>query len=153
MRFAPKTKEELDFDNLLPKGEYDFEVVKAEDAVSKKTGADMIKANLKVFHGEGFQFVTDYLMEKMAFKLHNFFETVGMMDAYNAGEIKAADLVGACGKVQIDIEAASGDFPAKNVVKNYGSKAKKDAEKQAAKPAFIREAEADDLESKEDIPF
>ena len=151
MRFAPKTKEELDFDNLLPKGEYDFEVIKAEDATSK-SGNEMIKTKLKVFHGEGFQFVTDYLMEKMAFKLHNFFETVGMMDAYNAGEIKAADLVSACGKVQIDIEAASGDFPAKNVVKNYGSKAKKDAEKQAAKPAFIREAEGED-DSDESIPY
>ena len=103
MRFAPKTQEELDFENLLPKGEYDFEVAKAEDAVSKKTGAEMIKVNLKVFHDNGFQFVTDYLMEKMAYKLRHFFETIGQIEAYNAGSVVAADLVGACGKVQIDM--------------------------------------------------
>jgi len=151
MRFTPKTQEEIDFENLLPKGEYDFEVVKAEDAVSKK-GNEMIKVNLKVFHGEGFQFVTDYLMEAMAYKLRHFFETVGMIDAYNAGSVQSADLVGACGKVRIDIEPASGEYAAKNTVKDYGSKAAKKTEKDAAKPTFIKEAE-DDLEGKEDIPF
>lgn len=125
MRFTPKTKEELEFENLLPKGEYDFEVVKSEDAISKKSGAEMIKVNLKVFHDKGFQFITDYLMEAMAFKLRHFFETVGMIDAYNAGSIQAADLVGACGKVQLDIKPANDQFPAKNAVKDYGSKAKK----------------------------
>ena len=151
MRFAPKTQEELDFENLLPKGEYDFEVAKAEDAVSKKTGAEMIKVNLKVFHDNGFQFVTDYLMEKMAYKLRHFFETIGQIEAYNAGSVVAADLVGACGKVQIDIEPA-GEFPAKNVVKDYGSKAKKSAEKAAAKPAFIKQAEAE-ADDDGQIPF
>lgn len=140
MRFTPKTQEELDFENLLSKGEYDFEVVKAEDAVSKK-GNEMIKVNLKVFHGEGFQFVTDYLMEAMAYKLRHFFETVGMIDAYNAGSVQSADLVGACGKVRIDIEPASGEYAAKNTVKDYGSKAAKKAERDAAMPAFIRQAE------------
>lgn len=151
MRFTPKTKEELDFENLLPKGEYDFEIVKSEDAVSKK-GAEMIKVNLKVFHDSGFQFVTDYLMEKMAYKLRHFFEAIGEINAYNEGSVQAVNLVGCCGKVQIDIEPA-GEFPAKNVVKDYGSKAKKAAEKEAAKPSFVRQAEADNLKDKEDIPF
>lgn len=151
MRFTPKTQEELDFENLLPKGEYDFEVVKAEDAVSKK-GNEMIKVNLKVFHGEGFQFVTDYLMEAMAYKLRHFFETIGMIDAYNAGSVQAADLVGACGKVRIDIEPASGEYAAKNTVKDYGSKAAKKAEKDAAKPDFIKKAE-EESEEGEDLPF
>lgn len=151
MRFTPKTKEELEFENLLPKGEYDFEVVKAEDAVSKKSGAEMIKVNLKVFHGNGFQFVTDYLMEAMAFKLRHFFETVGMIESYNAGQIQSADLIGVAGKVQIDIEPA-GEYPAKNVVKDYGSKAKKTAEKEAAKPAFIKEAQ-EEVDDDQQIPF
>jgi len=151
MRFTPKTQEEIDFENLLPKGEYDFEVVKAEDAVSKK-GNEMIKVNLKVFHGEGFQFVTDYLMEAMAYKLRHFFETIGMIDAYNAGSVQAADLVGACGKVHIDIEPASGEYAAKNTVKDYGSKAAKKAEKDAAKPSFIRQAE-DESDDDGTIPY
>ena len=159
MKFTPKSQEELDFENLLPKGEYDFEVVKAEDAVSKK-GNEMIKVNLKVFHGEGFQFVTDYLMEAMAYKLRHFFETVGMIDAYNAGSVQSADLVGVCGKVRIDIEpertveknGVSTTFAAKNTVKDYGSKAAKKAEKEAAKPDFIKKAEVETPEG-EEIPF
>lgn len=150
MRFTPKTKEELEFENLLSKGEYDFEVSKAEDKVSKN-GNEMIKVNLKVFHGNGFQFVTDYLMEAMAFKLRHFFETVGMIEAYNAGQIQSADLIGAAGKVQIDIEPA-GEYPAKNVVKDYGSKAKKTAEKESAKPAFIKEAQ-EEVNDDGEIPF
>ena len=149
MRFTPKSKEELEFENLLPKGEYDFEVVKAEDAVSKK-GNEMIKLNLKVFNGDGFQFVTDYLMEAMAFKLRHFFETVGMIASYEAGTVDAADLVGCAGKVRIDIEPASGDYASKNVVKDYVSKAKKDA----GKSSFVSQAQEDDeADNNQQIPF
>ena len=153
MRFAPKTQEEIDFENLLPKGEYDFEVVKAEDAVSKK-GNEMIKINLKVFRGEGYQFVTDYLMEALSYQLRNFFETVNMIEAYNAGTVQASDIVGAAGKAKIDIEPA-GEFPAKNVVKDYGVKKKvKPEDKGPLMNSFIEKAqEENELEKSEDIPF
>jgi len=125
MRIAqPKTEEELDFERLLPKGTYDFEVVKAEEKQSKK-GNDMIAVNLKVFHGEGFQFVRDFLMEAMSHKLRHFAETVGMINAYDTGQLDADSLVGRSGKARIDIEPA-GEFPAKNVVKDYGEKKKAD---------------------------
>ncbi len=126
MRIAqPKTEEELDMDRLLPKGTYDFEIVKAEEKTSKK-GNDMIDANLKVFHGDGFQFVRDFLMEAMPHKLRHFAETVGILEAYDAGQLVANELVGLSGKVRIDIEPA-GEYPAKNVVKDYGEKKKADA--------------------------
>jgi hypothetical protein len=126
MRIAqPKTEEELDMDRLLPKGTYDFEIVKAEEKTSKK-GNDMIDANLKVFHGDGFQFVRDFLMEAMPHKLRHFAETVGILEAYDAGQLVANELVGLSGKVRIDIEPA-GEYPAKNVVKDYGEKKKSEA--------------------------
>lgn len=125
MRIAqPKTEEELDMDRLLPKGTYDFEIVKAEEKTSKK-GHEMIDANLKVYHGEGFQFVRDFLMEAMPHKLRHFAETVGVLDAYESGSLQASDIVGRSGKVRIDIEPA-GEYPAKNVVKDYGEKKKAD---------------------------
>jgi hypothetical protein len=75
-----------------------------------------------------------------------------MINAYEAGAIEAADLVGCAGKVKIDIEPASGDYAAKNTVKDYGSKAAKKADKDAAKPSFIKQAE-EDIEDDGTIPY
>lgn len=125
MRIDPKTQEEIDAENMLEKGIYDFEVIRAEDKVSKK-GNEMIKATLKVFHGDSSQLVDDYLMEAMMAKLLHFCNETGLSDLYQAGELHAADCVGRCGRVKIDIEPA-GEFPAKNVVKDYGEKKKSDA--------------------------
>ena len=119
MRFTPKSQEEIDAENLLPKGEYDFEIIKAEDKVSK-SGNEMIEINMKVFKPDGgFQFVRDYLMEKMAFKLRHFCESIGQLEEYNAGQLQASNLVGACGVVKIDIEPASNGYAAKNTAKDY----------------------------------
>ncbi len=38
MQFTPKTEKQLAEESLLPAGVYDFEVLKAEDAVSKSSG-------------------------------------------------------------------------------------------------------------------
>lgn len=152
MRIAqPKTEEELDFERLLPKGVYDFEIVKAEEKQSKK-GNDMIAVNLKVFHGDGFQFVRDFLMEAMSHKLRHFAETVGLLESYDSGQLDANDLVGRSGKARIDIEPA-GEFPAKNVVKDYGEKKKADP---AAKGPLMNagpKPSSDDADPDQEIPF
>jgi len=156
MRIAqPKTEEELDMERLLPKGTYDFEVVKAEEKQSKK-GNDMIKANLKVFHGDGFQFVTDFLMEAMPHKLRHFAETIGLLEAYDSGTLDANDLVGRSGKVRIDIEPA-GEYPAKNIAKDYGEKKKADVAAKGplmnAGPKVKSLAEEDSEDNSSQIPF
>lgn len=120
MRFEPKTEQELEEDGLLPKGTYDFEVIRAEDKQSKK-GNDMIALGLKVFAPTGgTPFVNDYLLEAMAHKLHGFCEEVGLSDKYESGSLAASDCMGRSGKVRIDIEKGKGDYPSKNVVKGYG---------------------------------
>lgn len=118
MRITPKSQEEIDLEGLLEKGVYDFEVLKAEDKVSKK-GNEMIHVKLKVFHEDGFQFVDDWLMEAMSYKLRHFCETANLLDRYESGELAAEDCIGRSGRVKIDIEPA-GEYPAKNVVKDYG---------------------------------
>lgn len=119
MRFTPKSEHEIEAENLLPKGRYDFEVVKAEDAVSKK-GNEMIKVCLKVFAPNGgTPFVWDYLLEAFLGKLLNFCSATGLMEAYNNGDLQADMLFGRCGKVDIDTEPASGNYKAKNVVVDY----------------------------------
>lgn len=155
MRIAqPKTEEELDMDRLLPKGTYDFEIVKAEEKTSKK-GNDMIDVNLKVYHGEGFQFVRDFLMEAMPHKLRHFAETTGLIEAYDSGSLQASDIVGRSGKVRIDIEPA-GEYPAKNVVKDYGEKKKADVTAKGPLMNAGPKAQTfmgEDLNDKSDVPF
>lgn len=129
MQFQAKTEEELKAELLMPEGEYDFEVIEASDAVSKK-GNDMIKATLKVFTPDGgFRLVTDYLMAKMAFKLRHFCETTGMMDRYDAGDLQARHCEGRTGRVliQVDPERKSEDgsktYAPKNSVGDYAKAA------------------------------
>ncbi len=125
MQFTPRSTQDLELEEkkreealLLPRGDYDFEVTEAIEKTSK-SGNPMIQVRLKVFHEDSFRFVTDYLMEKMAFKLRHFAESVGLLDEYNAGNFNASDLVGASGVVKLEIEPAKGDFSAKNAAKDY----------------------------------
>ena len=151
MRIVPKSQEEIDLEGLLEKGVYDFEVLKAEDKLSKK-GNEMIHIKLKVFHGEGFQFVDDYLMEAMSYKLRHFCDETGLIDRYESGELNAADCIGRTGKVKIDIEPA-GEFPAKNIVKDYGEKKKADP---SAKGPLMNSPPKNKVENDDpdqDIPF
>lgn len=125
MRFAPKTEQELASELVMPAGTYDFEVIEAEEKTSK-AGNEMIVVTLKVFGNDGgFRMVTDYLMEKMGFKLRHFCCTTGLIQAYNAGSLTSGKCEGRSGKVilQIDPERKSEDgqktFPPKNSVKDY----------------------------------
>lgn len=146
MKFHPKSEHEIEAENLLPNGIYDFEVAQAKDEVSKK-GNDMIKIALKVFAPNGgTPFVYDYLLEAFLSKLLNFCATTGMEDAYNAGELSAEMCMGRCGKVEIGTEAKTG-FKPKNVVRDYIKPVVK------TKPSDgITSAASGDLED-DDIPF
>lgn len=119
MRFTPKTENELAQANLLPAGVYQFEVVEAVDKVSK-SGNDMIALLLKVFRddGDSFVFVNDWIMEKIPYKLAHFCAAAGITEKYESGVLDADDCVGVYGACKVAIEPG-GDFPPKNVVKNY----------------------------------
>lgn len=120
MRFTPKTEEELEMEGVLPKGIYPFSVLKAEHAVSKKSGADMIKLSLRLYGDGRDAFATDYLMEAMAFKLAHFCEQTGLSDRYNSGELEADDCENREGWVRVDVK--KDDYGTKNEVKDYVSK-------------------------------
>lgn len=152
MNFQPKTEEELQAEAVMPGGEYDFEVIEAADTISKRSGNDMITAKLKVFAPDGsFRTVTDYLMEKMAWKLRHFCEATGLMDKYDAGTLAARNCEGRAGRVilQVDPERKSEDgtktYSPKNSVKDYVASA--GGTRRANVPAM-----SDDMEDSE-IPF
>ena len=119
MKFKPKTKEELDAADLMPKGEYDAEILSAEETKSKSSGKPMFKVKLGVYDAGGRQqWVFDYIVCD-TYKLPNIAKACGLFDRYEAGELSAEELQGRDVRVKIGIEPASGDFPAKNKVTDY----------------------------------
>ena len=127
MNFTPRSAKEIAEAGLLPKGEYDFEVIRSENKVSKK-GNDMIQVKLKVFHGASTPFIDDYLLASMEAKLRHFCEATGLLEKYESGALTAEDCLGRVGKVKIIVhEDKTGEYDPKNSVKDYVvKKAKKD---------------------------
>jgi hypothetical protein len=124
MKFAKKSDEELTMLNLIEPGTYDFEVIDAQDKVSR-AGNDMISITLRIWdnHGRERQ-VYDYLLESFPVKLKHFAKVTGLLDKYELGEIVASDCLRRSGRVEVIIKPeepnpSGGIYPAKNNVKDY----------------------------------
>lgn len=157
MQFNSRSREELARESLAPPGEYDFEIISAEETTSKK-GNEMIKLKLRVFVENGEIHVYDYLVAGMEYKLANFCDAIGRSDDYDDGEINADNLVGCAGKLKLVIEEAQKDkdtgevkWPAKNAVKTYiaGKKGQEKMAERRVKTAPTAAVKTDD----EEIPF
>ena len=152
MQFTPKTEKELAERGLLPVGVYPFEVLNATDKTSAN-GNEMIVLDLLIHCTDGSnRKITDYLMEKVAFKLHGFCKAVGLIIKYNAGNFTAEDCLGKSGYLKLKIEDArpkdgGGEWPAKNSVNGYE---KPDGNTASAAPKIT--PTADPLNG-EDVPF
>ena len=121
MDFKPKTEEEVKMAQLAPEGEYDFDVLGAEDAVSKKSGASMIKVKIGLYRDDGTirNHVFDYLLPTLEAKLRHFCDTVGLLSDYESGTLTAAACKGRSGRARIGVDNKDANFPPKNVVKDY----------------------------------
>lgn len=157
MQFNSRSREELARESLTPPGEYDFEIISAEETTSKK-GNEMIKLKLRVFVENGEIHVYDYLVAGMDYKLANFCDAIGRSDDYDDGEINADNLVGCAGKLKLVIEKEQKDkdtgevkWPAKNAVKTYiaGKKGQEKMAERRVKTAPTAAVKTDD----EEIPF
>lgn len=132
--FIPKSDKELNDERLLPEGEYDFEVVKAENKISKpkngeREGSPMIKLDIRLYLDDGaMRMVSDFLVfkESSMFKISQFSKCVGLYELYKAGKIDAEDCVGRGGKLKLKIDP-EGEFPSKNSVKSYVVPKKKES--------------------------
>jgi hypothetical protein len=103
MKHKPKTDEEIAKEGLLPEGIYDFEVAAAEEKVSK-SGNDMFQLNLHVYGPDGeARTVRDWVLPSFPKKYKHLHDALGLLDLYQTGETKEADLVGKSGKVIIVI--------------------------------------------------
>jgi hypothetical protein len=117
MKFTPKSDEELL--NLLPDGDYDFVVIKAEDTISK-SGNEMIKLTLKVLDHQGNERqIFDYLLEAMAFKVKHFAQAVGLDNLYELGGYEASDCLHRTGRCTIGKEESQNGYQPKNKLVDY----------------------------------
>lgn len=121
MKFQPKSKSEIDSDGMLPAGEYDFEIISAEDTISKSSGNEMIKLKVYVFDVEGGKrTIFDYLMPSVAFKLRHAAEACGLEDEYESGSLEALDFEGKTGRCKVNIQKdKSGQYPDRNGIADY----------------------------------
>lgn len=161
MQFQPKTQEDIIREqkefaakNVLPKGEYDFEVAAAEDTVSKKSGNEMIKLTLKVWGEDGKErAVTDYLLGAMEHKLYHFAHATGLGDLYEAGGLEAIDCEGRSGRVKLKVESSE-QYGTKNAVVDYVAAKPKAHGDVALKPKPKAALDPDlDAPEDDDIPF
>lgn len=120
MKFAPKTDKEIAEMNLWQPGEYGFEIVEATSKTSK-AGNEMIELEIRVFNDEGSsRTVTDYLMEKLAYKLKHAAVACGLQDKYEQGFLDDVDFVGKTGKLKLKVtKDKNGQYPDKNDVADY----------------------------------
>lgn len=119
-KFTPKSDKELNAENLLPVGEYDFEITKA---INKQfqTGSQGIALTVMVFTADGTgRLVNDNLVfsDKAMFKVSQFAKATGLYEKYSQGEIDASDCERRTGRCKVDIEP-EGEYPAKNKIKSY----------------------------------
>lgn len=125
MQFQPKTDAQIAEEGMLPDGDYDFSIDKAEDKISKKgreaglAEPDMIEIGITVFSNQGDRSMKDWITSKLAWKVKHFAYAIGLGAAYEAGGLEANLLVGRSGKVTIKKGKPNGDYPPRNEVKDY----------------------------------
>lgn len=148
LSFQPKSEKEIREAQLAPDGDYDFEVLKSEDATSK-SGNPMIRLKLGIYNGDAMRWhVSDYLVAAMEAKLRHFADTTGLLARYESGQMSAQDCTGRAGRCRLAVEEdKEGKYPDKNTVKDYIVRPAKPlpGPKPAETPAVAAAADEDDV--------
>jgi len=119
MRVSGRSEEAIRKSMLLPAGEYEARVVGVSNKPSN-SGAEMITLTLQIINENGKSFlVIDRFVASMELKVLSAAQAFGLMEKYNAQDIDAEDFSGKAAIAAIEIEEASGKYPAKNVVAYY----------------------------------
>lgn len=119
MRFTPKSEKEIKEANLWEKGEYDFEILEAEETTSN-SGNDMFKLKVKLFNNEKSQQVFDYITSTMDYKIRHLADATGLIEDYEQGELEAYKLVGKTGTAKVGISKdKTGQYPDRNQINDY----------------------------------
>ncbi len=121
MEFDPNDSAPRSSFELLPTGEYDVEVMEAEERVSQK-GNQMIALTLQARHPDGYEArVWDYLVSVPAavFKIKMFCESAGLEAQFKGGRLTADECVGRKTRAKIIVEEGRDGFADRNSVEAY----------------------------------
>ena len=140
MRITPRSDKELASMNLMPQGQYSFEVIDAKDRVSK-SGNEMIELKIKIWDSNGKErIIYDYLLDSMAHKVKHFCQgqsPCSLIDVYDMGELLAEHCLNKTGYLELIIQKdKTGIYGDKNAVKDYIVKDKNTAEVKKEDPFF-----------------
>ena len=103
--------------NILPQGEHIFEIVRAEDLISKKNNP-IFKLTFKVEVNNEVFWICDYLSEKIPWKIKNFMDAINILDNYTLGEITSEDCLGKKGRFRI-VQEYSEVYGVQSVISYY----------------------------------
>ncbi len=121
MEFNPSDGSQRSGFELLPAGEYDIEVIEAEERSSQK-GNQMIALTLQAQHPDGYDArVWDYLVSVQAavFKIKMFCEATGLQKQFERGRLTAEECVGRRAKATVIVEEGRDGFSDRNSIQEY----------------------------------
>lgn len=157
MKFSAKD-EPMSFE-LLPEGDYEFEV---EDAViqTAKRGGFQWRVTLRI-DPEGrtaSRKVWEYFpeTEKMQWKFASFLKCVGLIPAESEDEFDTElmqDAVGQIGKCRIGVQESDGTWPAKNIVKAFHRPEAEETPEAPKAQEEPKKGKAKITNSSDDLPF
>jgi len=117
MKFTPlDIKKDAPANYLLPAGDYEVEVVDAEEGVSK-AGNAQIKLKLRII-ADGMSVTTFDYLGATSKKLRNFCLSMGLQEKYEHGEITDLDCANKRGHASVKVERSE-EYGDKNKVAFY----------------------------------
>lgn len=150
----PLSREQMQQGDLVEPGNYDFEVVDAQERMSK-SGNEMIELQVKIWdkNGRG-RVLFDYLLSALEFKLGHFAECTGLFDKYQEGALSAEDCIGKSGQCKVYIQKSKDpQYGDKNSIADYLLTDDQVAAKSERKVAAAKGQHVDDGFGDESLPF
>jgi hypothetical protein len=127
-KYTAQSQEERDNSrfNILPQGNYYFEILSADLHTSKASGKQMVKLTLAVKqdkYSDNYNQVFDYLSDgKFGYKIADLYKSIGHEDMYFREELNMEFVKGKSGYLKLGIRPANGQYGPSNTVLDYITK-------------------------------
>jgi len=118
MQFQPRTEQEIEERQLLPRGDYAFEIIEATETTSL-AGNAMIELRVRITKNGFARILPDYVLPLRPAKFRNCCVACGVEEKYLNGSVTDDDLLGKRGKAKVGVERAKRGFPSRNVIVDY----------------------------------
>lgn len=118
MQFQPKSAQAIEDSQLLPRGEYAFEIIEATETTSQ-AGNPMIEMRVRVTKNGYARILPDYVLPQRPAKFRNACIAVGAEDKYLSGTVSDDDFLGKRGKVLVGVERAKRGYGRRNVIVDW----------------------------------